>query len=113
MEGSISDNEMLILHGNSQGKLPSPANYLTYLSDLALTATTGFGYYVYLGSICITIAMCTYDMLILGARPEGLLATILFVECKQVADRPDQHTSGGYVFVFNAVVCEKLSIKSF
>ena len=78
-EGTISDNEVVILQGNRQGKLPSPDDYLTYLCDLlALTASTGLGYY--LGSICITTPTCADDMFVLDAQPEGLQATISLIE---------------------------------
>ena len=99
-EGTISDNEVVILQGNGQGKLPSPDDYLTYLSDLlALTASTGLGYY--LGSICVTTPTCADDMLVLDAQPEGLQATISLIEHYANAEHYTVHPIKSLVIPFN------------
>ena len=100
-EGKRSSDTFHIRQGNGQGKLTSPDDYITYLSNLLeLIRKSGLGYSI--GSQCIPSPTCADDMLALASDPADLQGIISLIEYYANAEHYRIHLTKSIIIPFNS-----------
>ena len=100
-EGKRSSDTIHIRQGNGQGKLTSPDDYITYLSNLLeLIRKSGLGYGI--GSQCIPSPTCADDMLALASNPADLQGIISLIEYYANAEHYRIHPTKSMIIPFNS-----------